>query len=325
MVKKYACLMIFILIILCGFMNTTYASDISAETFLRGAEFMDALPEYQDFLDSIDEVVLSTNEMIDSYNTSVDAQEKQIPYIDADDVDFSRMFKRYVPSDAQLSEALSQNLTKPPEDWRYIWILPVTVSDFTVQFVYQYNHGIDDGHLRTDLEGNPGLSEESLAQIAAKEGHFCIASAYSSSTDDFEQHILTVIPTSAQTALSEAEMYYIDVSLTKSRAAWFFTDNGNFIIPTNTQTSAQTAVLSSSTPVWTQEEFAEYYQSIYTTQTALTDEMSGDEPYYGAGSIEISSDTSDTGYGNPILISVISASVITLIAGLFLRFRKRPV
>lgn len=303
-------------IVLCVCMIGVSAS--GNENFIIGTERAEASDYYEDFVGSLEDVVVLSNRLLANHPR----EDGSLREITSDDVDFTKMFKCYHPTAEQLQSALETELTEIPETWDYMWTLPVTVDGYTVHTYYSLCHGIEPEHLLIAEDGTPMLSEEELAALDAQKGHFVITSGTAAPTEGFASEVLSVNTVDA----AEVEQFcYLTLPTISSRAAWVRTDNETvFYLTTcddSTASEASVFSLGTQTDGMTQDAFRQMFNEAYAAKQAEMAKFNG-EDVYGA------SDTSDVVSRIDSRFIVIPAFIFAVVVtavfavGLFLRQRK---
>lgn len=264
---------------------------VSAEDmdYIIGTEHAETSKHYEDFFSSLDEVVGVSNFLLEEY-PMVDGSPRVIT---ADDVNFSKMIKFYKPTDEQLQQALETEFSEIPDTWEYMWILPIPIDGYTVHLYYTLSCGVEDNHLLTAEDGSPMLTEEELAAIASREGHYTISSAYVSPSESFDSYVLSQ---STVDMASAEQVCYLSVPTLRSRAAWVHTEDGNTFYLTNCDdnvvSTASVFSVSKQAVGMTQNEFRQMFSEAYVEKQVEMANYNG-EDVYGASNVPDTAGVSD--------------------------------
>lgn len=318
---------LFVLFLISSFCITSVLWVSASDTdYIIGTDHAEDSEYYKDFVGSLDEAIITSNILLEEH-----PMEDGTPRtVTADDVDFTKMVKCYMPTAVQLQQALENELTEIPTDWDSMWILPITVDGYTVRLFYKLGRGVEEGHLLTAEDGTPMLSEEELAAIASREGHYTIASASAAPTNSFETGVLSTSTVDTETV---AQFYYVNVSMLRTRVAWVRTDDGNVFYPTTCDDGvpATASVFSGVAQAdgMTQDEFRQMYSERYAELQAEIASYDG-EDVYGAAGVTSEPTVSDTAgvisgvtVSDSVLFALIFAVAVTGAFVAVLLFRRR--
>ena len=311
--KTFKNIFVFVIVTLFSFTSilTVSAKDVD---FIIGTEHAETSEYYNDFVSSMEEIIGISNFLLEEH-----PMEDGTPRtISSNDVDFSKMIKCYMPTVTQLQQALENELTEIPAAWEYMWILPITVDDYTVRLYFSMGRGVEESHLLTAEDGTPMLTEEELAAIASREGHYTISSAYVSPTGSFETDVLSM----STIDTSEIDQFcYLSVSTLRSRAAWVRTEKGSTFYLTNCDDNpvSTASVFTTDTQAdgMTQDEFRRMFNEALAKEQEEMANYNG-ESVYGASNVSETATVSDM-----VLPSLIFALAVTSIFITVQIFRHR--
>ena len=307
---------LFICVIVFGVcMIGVFAS--SDEKFIIGTERAEASDYYEDFIGSLEDVVVLTNRLLANHPR----EDGSFREITSDDVDFSKMFMCYQPTVEQLQLALETELTEIPETWDYMWTLPITVDGYTVHTYYSLCHGVEPGHLLTTKDGTPMLSEEELAALDAQKGHFVITSGTAAPTEAFASEVLSENTVDA----TEVEQFcYLMLPTLSSRAAWVRSDNESVFYLTTCDDSAESEASYFSLGIqgdgMSQDDFRQMFSEAYA---AKQEEMSNYDGEYIYGTSVVSDSDSTVGSRFVVIPAMMFAVVTTSVFAVILFLRQR--
>lgn len=288
-----------------------FAQTTDSVDFIIGPEKAYESEYYQDFLDGIEEVAATVNILLANHPK----EDGSVRTITEEDIDFTKMYKCYVPTENELSEALSTDFSSIPLSWNYIWILPITVDGYTVRCIYQLYTGIAPELLQKSENSEPAFTDEEIAMLEAKRGHFILASGTAAPTSSFLRYVLS----SETLDMSEADHFcYISSHVFSGRIAWVSSKGENRFCLTNSDDD------ETQSPIWlSQEEFLKTYTDLIAKEHAEYEKYNGEDVYGGI------SDTSPNMKGEItektsllcLLISVVL--IIAVICFCVMVFRKK--
>lgn len=179
-----------------------------------------------------DEIVEWMNRIISSENIEHLYSQNNYEHITSEDIDFNNMYKRY----GNANEILTKNLTGKDamkffencDD--YVWVMPISLGDITIDVVLGIRQPlIEERIYATDEDGNRLLSDEKIAEMRSKVGHWYVSSAGIDYLDTaYEDAIAQANEIKYAKAINDT-LYYIFLPNLHTYAAFIATDNGNYI------------------------------------------------------------------------------------------------
>lgn len=310
--KTFKNLFVFVIVTLFGIASILSVSAKDVD-YIIGTEHAETSEYYNDFISSMDEIIGVSNFLLEEY-----PMEDGTPRtISATDVDFTKMIKLHKPTEKQLQQALETEFSEIPETWDYMWILPIPVDDYIVHLYYTLGCGIEESHLLKAEDGTPMLTEEELAAIASREGHFTISSGYVSTSDSFESYVLSQSTVDMEFV---KQICYMSVSTIRSRAVWIHTEKGNTFYLTNCDdnpvSTASVFTIDTQSDGMTQDEFRRMINETFTEEQAGMANYHG-EDVYGASNVPDVVTVSDM-----VLPALIFAVTVTGVFITVLYFRR---
>ena len=305
--------MIIILLILSFTSFMTVFAENNDILQIESIEFEKSKDEIYALKDEISEYI---NNTIRDENEQHLYSNKTHNYITAEDINFTNMYKEYY----NIDEILTKNLKgKKAIDFfkncDYVWIMPFSFDDISIIVVLTRGQPIDEerAYSLIDENGNRLLSDEKIAELKAREGHWYINSIGIDYLDTrYENSIIQANDVQYTKAINNT-LYYIFIPNLHTSAAFIATNDGNYINCFNKYLLNENNINSTEIYIKQNEiiNLYEKYALAYQNINANGDMRAGgvlsvDTPEHNSNSI------------NPVIISI-----MVIIAILIFLFAKK--